>query len=126
MGRRKRDSLDEMFANMDMESFTEGLAANSPSEITDKETEELWVKSRGWTPLEFLTHTYRNPWHELKDRISAARAVLDYVHRKLPQRIEVEGSVMETRKLDASSLGKLSDEELEVFTKLLEKMNDPK
>lgn len=106
------------------ELFTEGLAANSPSELLDGTAEDLWVKSRGWTPLEYLTHTYRNPWQETKDRIAAAKAVLDFVHKKLPQKIEVEGNVVETKKLKAENLSKLTDKELEVFTKLLEKMGD--
>jgi hypothetical protein len=106
------------------EKFTEGLGMWSPSALLDGTTEEAWIKAQGWTPLEYLTHTYRNPWQETKDRIAAAKAVLEYVHRKLPQRIELQGDITETRKLTAESLGKLSDDELTVFTKLLEKLSD--
>lgn len=101
------------------ELFTEGLAANSPSELLDGTAEELWVKSRGWTPLEYLTHTYRNPWQETKDRIAAAKAVLEYCHRKVSQSVDVN---VTHKKLSVDGLSKLSDSELEVFTKLLEKI----
>jgi hypothetical protein len=104
--------------------FAEGLAAWSPSELLEGVTEAEWIKAQGWTPLEFLVHTYRNPWQEPRDRISAAKAVLEYTHRKLPQRLEIDGNVITTKKLNAESLGKLSDSELEVFIKLLEKMNE--
>jgi hypothetical protein len=120
--RRKKPEFPLGELTTDDELFAEGLVANSPSALVGEVTEELWVKSQGWTPLEFLTHTYRNPWQEMQHRISAAKAVLDYVHRKLPSRLEVEGSLTETKKLDANSLSKLSNEELAVFTKLLEKL----
>lgn len=110
--------IEENFQDL----LTEGIVANSPSELTDGELEALWVKSRGWTPLEFLCHTYRNPWQKTSDRISAAKAVMEYIHQKLPQKVELGGEVVQTKKLKAENLGKLSDKELEVFTKLLQKM----
>ncbi len=82
-----------------------------------------WVKASGWTPLEFLTHAYRNPFQKMENRISAAKAVLDYTHRKLPARIEVSGEVATAGiSLDAAALAKLSGEELSALEKLLEKL----
>ena len=118
------DQMEELSEKKDLEKLAEGVLCHSPSEITDAEAEDLWVKSRGWTPLEFLTHTFRNPWTDMRDRISAARSVLEYVHRKLPQRIEVGGEMTQTKKITAEGLGKLSDAELEIFTKLLEKLGN--
>lgn len=43
-----------------------------------------WVRRTGETPLEFLARVYRNPLVDVKDRISAARSALDFVHKKLP------------------------------------------
>lgn len=43
-----------------------------------------WIRRTGETPLEFLTRMYRHPFVDRKDRISAAKAVQDYVHQKLP------------------------------------------
>jgi hypothetical protein len=81
------------------------------------------VKSSGATPLEFLTHTYRNGFQRMEHRISAAKAVLDYTHRKLPARVELSGDLGGRNvQLDAVALAKLSDKELEQMMKLLEKI----
>ena len=47
-----------------------------------------WVQRTGETPIEFLAKTYRSNSAKTGDRISAARALLDYVHRKMPQVVE--------------------------------------
>jgi hypothetical protein len=44
-----------------------------------------WVRRSGPTPVEFLARAYRNPVIEMRDRIAAAKALLDYTHRKLAQ-----------------------------------------
>lgn len=49
-----------------------------------------WVQRTGETPIEFLAKTYRSASAKTTDRISAARALLDYVHRKMPQTIDVK------------------------------------
>jgi hypothetical protein len=49
-----------------------------------------WVQRTGDTPIEYLVRTYRSSSSKTQDRISAARAVLDYVHRKMPQTIDVK------------------------------------
>lgn len=93
-----------------------------PSELT-REDVETWIKSRGWTPIEFLTHTYRNGLQRMEHRISAAKAVLEYAHRKLPTKIEVDADVTgRGMTLDASALAKLSDKELEALEKILTKV----
>lgn len=85
--------------------------------------DDLWVKKSGVTPLEFLTHTYRNGFQRMEHRISAAKAVLDYTHRKLPARVEVSGDLTgKDITLDAVAMSKLSDKELDQMLKLLEKL----
>jgi hypothetical protein len=49
-----------------------------------------WIQRTGETPIEFLAKTYRSGSARTNDRISAARALLDYVHRKMPQTIDVK------------------------------------
>ena len=51
-----------------------------------------WLQTSGETPLEFLTSVYRddNPDVKTSDKIAAARALLDYVHRKVPTQVEVK------------------------------------
>jgi hypothetical protein len=86
-----------------------------------------WMHSTGWTPIEFLTHTYRNPWQKMSDRISAARAALDYAHRKLPQSVALEGpngSALFPQRvvLEPDALTRLSDAELDALMALLAKL----
>ena len=97
-----------------------GDPSAGPSELT-REDVETWVKSRGWTPLEFLVHTYRNGHMRMGDRIAAAKAVLEYTHRKMPTKLEAE-VVGAGIKIDASALGKLSDKELDALEKILSKV----
>jgi len=49
-----------------------------------------WLQVTGETPLEFLAGTYRDDNNRIGDRIQAARALLDYVHRKVPAQVEVK------------------------------------
>ncbi|CAB4142992.1 hypothetical protein UFOVP435_43 [uncultured Caudovirales phage] len=44
-----------------------------------------WIRRSGATPVEFLARAYRNPVLEMRDRVAAAKALLDYTHRKLAQ-----------------------------------------
>ena len=48
-----------------------------------------WVQATGATPVETLTRIYRSPSERTADRINAAKAVMDLVHRKLPSVTEV-------------------------------------
>jgi hypothetical protein len=95
------------------------IDASGPSELTEEDV-DAWIKHSGWTPIEFLTHTYRNPWQKMEARISAAKAVLEYAHRKLPSKVELD---MKSRSvvLDAKSLAALSDKELSQLEALLSK-----
>lgn len=49
-----------------------------------------WIQRTGETPIEFLTKTYRSSSAKIADRITAARALMDYVHRKMPHTIDVK------------------------------------
>ena len=50
--------------------------------------EEQWMRMRGWTPFEFLTHVYRQPFVSLNLRIRAAESLLAYAHQQKPKRID--------------------------------------
>lgn len=93
---------------------------NEPSSLS-KEELEFWIKSRGWTPAEFLTHVYRNGFAKMEHRISAAKAMLEYAHRKMPTKLEAE-VVGRGMTIDATALSKLSDKELETLEKILTKV----
>lgn len=108
-------AIDDLLAQVHVD-------ASGPSQLNGLSDDD-WVKTSGWTPLEFLAHTYRNGFQPIQHRIAAARAILDYTHRKLPQRTEVavEGTVG-VRSIDAAALAKLKPEELAVLEKILEKV----
>lgn len=110
--RTENDELSSVFS----------VDASGPSDLGASD-DDIWVKKSGVTPLEFLTHTYRNGFQRMEHRISAAKAVLDYTHRKLPARVELSGELGGRNvALDAVALAKLSDKELEQMMKLLEKI----
>lgn len=110
------DGEDEAFRKIIEEMR---LDASGPSAITDEDV-ATWVKASGWTPAEFLAHTYRNPFQKMEHRISAAKAVLEYSHRKLPSKVEVDMKA-KSLVLDSKALSALTDKELALLEKLLEK-----
>ena len=91
----------------------------------DPALDAQWVRASGVTPLEFLCTAYRNPAVRMTDRISAAKQVLDFAHKRLPQSLTLQGDPVAPLlgRLGPASLEALSDEELDVFRKILEKMN---
>jgi hypothetical protein len=84
-----------------------------------------WIQSTGQSPLEFLVDTYRSDDPEVRtsDKLNAAKALLDFVHRKVPVRTEIETKDVSEPKLDAKVLKGLSAKELAVLETLLNKMN---
>ena len=92
------------------------------SGASDLGTQDIatWTVASGWTPIEFLTHTYRNGWQRMEHRISAAKAVLEYNHRKLPDQVEIDLK-SKSLVLDSAALSSLSDKELAMLEKILEK-----
>ena len=83
-----------------------------------------WLQNSGQTPLEYLADTYRSedPTVKVGDKITAARALLDYVHRKVPQKTEIESKDITEPKLDRSLLKKLSNKDLATLEELLGKL----
>lgn len=88
--------------------------------VGSKTPEEEFITSTGPTPLEFLAEVYRSPLHDPKDRINAAKAILEYTHRKLPTKAETNVN-LSGPKLNPAMLQGLTDSELETLIKLLEK-----
>lgn len=79
------------------ELFFEGPDKSGLTQLSDqgldKDVSEqvAWLRRTGETPLEFLARCYRNPLIGIKERIAAARGALDYVHRKMPQQVKLQG-----------------------------------
>ena len=81
-----------------------------------------WLQKSGEMPLEFLARTYRSENARMSDRITAARTLMDYVHRKVPVKQEVENKDITEPKLDAKMLKGLTEKELNLLESILKKM----
>ena len=70
-----------------------------------------WIQRTGETPIEYLTKTYRSTSAKTQDRITAARALMDYVHRKMPHTIDVKDDRKnaETEESQAALLKKVEE-----------------
>lgn len=102
-----------------------GAASALPPLLEELDPDAAWVRASGQTPLEFLVFTYRNVWQRASDRISAAKAVLEYAHKRLPNELKLQGDPAAPLlgRLGPADLSKLNDGELQTLTKLIEKMN---
>lgn len=74
-------------------------------------------------PLEFLARTYRSEEAKMSDRLTAAKTLMDYVHRKIPQKQEIE-TKNTVPKLEPSLLKGLNAKELETLERLLNKLSE--
>lgn len=83
-----------------------------------------WIQATGVTPLEFLTKTYRDTGQLMGHRLSAASKLMEYVHRKMPAQVEVDnkGEVITAKQFDPVAIASLSEKELGVLERLLDKM----
>lgn len=82
-----------------------------------------YVKLIGDHPLDTLKSLSSNPWVKPSDRISAAKALLEYGARKVPATLELSGKDGGPIALDPASFSKLSAKELDLLEKLLAKVN---
>jgi BarA-like signal transduction histidine kinase len=81
-----------------------------------------WLQLSGEMPLEFLARTYRDEEAKMSDRLTAARTLMDYVHRKLPSKAEIETKDITEPKLSKEVLKGLSAKELDMLETLMSKM----
>jgi len=81
-----------------------------------------WLQSSGATPLEFLAATYRDDNAKVGDRIAAARTLMEYVHKRVPQKQEIETKEITEPRLSRDALKGLSDKDLETLEALLSKL----
>lgn len=99
----------------DLPSQAEGLDDTQAATVR-------WLQASGEMPLEFLARTYRSENAKMSDRITAARTLMDYVHRKVPVKQELETKDITEPKLAAKATKGLSDKELNQLEALLKKM----
>ena len=108
-----------------LKSGGNGLPSQAEGLDTTQAATVRWLESSGETPLEYLTSVYRDDTPDVKvsDKIAAARALLDYVHRKVPAQIEVKGPSTEDLATQAAIVRDVGDQlvKLASMTKKLEK-----
>ena len=100
----------------DLPSQAEGLDDTQAATVR-------WLQASGEMPLEFLARTYRSENAKMSDRITAARTLMDYVHRKVPVKQELETKDITEPKLSPTALKSLSDKDLKTLESLLSKLN---
>lgn len=83
-----------------------------------------YVKQVGDHPLDTLKSLSANIWVKPSDRISAAKALLEYGARKIPASLELTGKDGQPLQLSPKVLSKLSAKELDVLEKLLLKVKE--
>lgn len=82
-----------------------------------------YVKLVGDHPLDTLKSLSSNPWVKPSDRISAAKALLEYGARKVPATFELSGKDGGPISLTPASLSKLSAKDLDTLEKILAKVS---
>lgn len=102
------------------QQLLEAWADGTVPEGTTAEAEV--IKRSGLTPIEFLCNAYRNPFNPMKERINAAKSVMEYVHKKIATELKVKGDPSAPLGVARLDVGKLSDDELVQLAALLEKV----
>jgi hypothetical protein len=72
-------------------------------------------------PMDILRRLMVNPFCSPNERINAAKTLMSYSMRAIPNNLEVTGKDGGAIKIDSSSLSNLSDTELETLQTLLAK-----
>lgn len=101
----------------DLPSQAEGLDDTQAATVR-------WLQASGEMPLEFLARIYRSENVKTGDRITAARTLMDYTHRKIPIKQELETKDITAPKLDPKVVKGLTEKELSQLETLLKKMSD--
>lgn len=81
---------DMMLAREEFKADGERLIVMPPPVGEDIKGVVDWVQRTGDTPIEFLAKTYRSSSAKMTDRITAAKSLMDYIYRKMPQTIDVK------------------------------------
>lgn len=74
-------------------------------------------------PFDVARRISLNPWCSPKDRLAAAKLLMDYTMRKVPAQVEMSTPAGQPIKLDNAQLKNLSNEDLEKLVNLISKAN---
>lgn len=104
--------------------FIEGkgtkIAVVDPLSDEGLRLQALYVQSFSQHPLDVMRRIMENPFSDTKDRMSAAKTIMEYSLRKPTQNLALDAKSIGLS-LDASALAGLSDSELTTLEKLLSK-----
>ena len=107
-------------------SFLQFLEAQGAGKMVDPLSDDglklqaQYVRQLSQHPLDVLRRISQNVFAQPKDRIAAAKALLEYSHRKPTQQLQVSADGLGL-KLDPAALSGLSTKELDQLEKLLTK-----
>ena len=126
-----QDIEDEELGPMDLEEimpFLQYVEANGATDLDltsdlAVEIQAKYIANVGSHPFEALKSISQNPLCKAADRIAASKALLEYSHRKIPQKLDVTSTP--AFKLDPEVLATLNDEELKLMETLLAKLSAP-
>lgn len=118
MIQRERRALNEaMGLNVDAKDLPPQADGLDPTQAATVR----WLQMSGEMPLEFLARTFRSDDAKMGDRLAAARTLMDYAHRKVPVKQEIEQKSL-VPKLDPFMLKGLTAKELDALEKILAKV----
>lgn len=104
-------------------AFLEGMGrkVTDPLSAEAVELQAQYVKELPQHPMDVLNRIMVNPFCTPGERISAAKALMEYSMRKVPSNIELSGKGGGPIKIDAAQLEALSAEDLEALQTILSK-----
>lgn len=104
--------------------FIEGkgtkIAVVDPLSDEGLRLQALYVQSFSQHPLDVMRRIMENPFSDTKNRMIAAKTIMEYSLRKPTQSLALDAKSIGLN-VDASALANLSEKELDVLEKLLKK-----
>ena len=105
-----------------------GAVGINPLSVEGQEIQARYLAELGSDqhPMDVLRKISLNPFASPRDRISAAKTLMEYTMLKAPSKVEISGPEGKAVKIDSSQLSALSDSELDMLTNLLSKAQSAK
>lgn len=111
--------------DMDYIRWLEGrgqrVAVMDPLSDEGLRLQALYVQNFSMHPLDVMRRIMENPFSDPKDRMTAAKSIMEYSLRKPAANLELSAKVASLN-IDPSTLSALSTKELDTLEKLLSKI----
>jgi hypothetical protein len=125
------ESLDLKFEDPSIPylRYVESAAGRKPGplpmgpEALQVQADYLRVLGDNQHPFDVVRRISLNPWCSPKDRLAAAKILLEYTAAKMPTRMEVSGPGSTPIEIDTKAVKRLSNSELDTLITLLDKAN---